>query len=340
MFIRLLLFLLFPPLLFSCAPKISTPHKPDYNDSVNRQFWTAHWSPDDRFIAVGGVDSVLRIYRSQNLRLHRAFPVNSWIHSVKWNPRDDLLAIATLDKYVLLLNPASGKRQSLGKTGGSRAIGWNYNGEMLAVADLNGVVSVWSKTGQLLHRFAKPYDPDQAGTGYLGLDWHPSENIFVAANFEIHVFDSTAKELQVMKHANPAAIILSMRWHPSGDFFVVGDYGHNWEGENVPSLLHFWSAKGHLLQSVSGSKGPYRNMDWNATGTRLATASDVLRIWDRSGKLLSAGPADSSNYLWGVAWNKKGDRVVTASRHKTIALWDSNAVLLRRIDLLKKPGGD
>src|SRR5688500_14342798 len=79
-----------------------------YHDSVYQQFWTADWSPDDRFIAVGGGDSLLRIFQGRNLKLRRTSPVNSWIHSVKWHPDGKVLAIATLDRYVLLWNAENG----------------------------------------------------------------------------------------------------------------------------------------------------------------------------------------------------------------------------------------
>jgi WD40 repeat protein len=113
----------------------------------------------------------------------------------------------------------------------------------------------------------------------------------------------------------------------------VGDYGYSREGENVPSLLHFWSDDGILMHSIHGSKGEYRNITWNQDGTRLATASDVLRIWDAEGSLLYESPEDGSNYLWGVSWNHDGTRIVTASRHKTIAIWDQKAKMIRRLDV-------
>src|SRR5690606_38336928 len=105
--------------------------------------------------------------------------------------------------------------------------------------------------------------------------------------------------LKVMEHKNPSAIILNTSWHPSGLFFVIGDYGYNLEGENVPSLLHFWSKEGTYIRSVSGNKAEIRNLSWNHQGTRLATASDLLRIWTETGELIHEGIQDSNNKLWG-----------------------------------------
>ena len=307
-----------------------------YNDSLYQQFWTADWSPDDNFIAVGGVDSLLRIYHANNLALHKSIPINNWIHSVKWHPNGKVLAIATLDRYVLMLDIETGKMTSLDSKGGSRAIGWNRNGQLLAVGDLDGMVKIWDQQGNLVRTIENQYDPNVAGKSYLGLDWHPSKNSFVVINFGITHYDTSGRVLKLMEHTNKAAIMLCVKWHPSGDFFVIGDYGHNWEGENVPSLLHFWSKDGALIKTVTGSKAEYRNISWNKQGTLLATASDVLRIWTDNGTLLHKGKPDSTNYLWGIDWNNDGEKIVTSSRHKTVALWDSTARLLKRVDVAKQ----
>lgn len=331
-------------ILFSCTGKAKSSGKLVYNDSVYQQFWTADWSPDDQFVAIAGVDSIVRVYYADNLKLYKSFPLNNYIHSVKWNLDSKVLAIATLNEYVLLLDVSTGGLIKLNnKAGpnhlpdgnGSRAIGWNHTGEMLAVGGLDGIIKIWDKQGNLLKYAEKKYIPETDFVSYLALDWHPYKNTFVAANFEIQLYDSTCKEIKAMEHTNKEALILCAKWHPSGDFFVIGDYGHNWEGENVPSLLHFWSSDGRLLKNVHGSKGEYRNIDWNNSGNLLATASDVLRIWTKDGTKLYESLPDSSNYLWGISWNANGRKIVTSSRHKTIAIWDSEAKLIKRIDVIK-----
>ncbi|MES2882259.1 MAG: hypothetical protein V4676_08935, partial [Bacteroidota bacterium] len=322
-------------LLISCSPTINADKKGVYNEQLNQQYWTANFSPDDKLIAVAGVDSLLRIYHSKNLKLYQNYAINSWIHCVKWNPDGNSLAIATLDNYVLLLNMQNGQLTQLKSTGGSRAIGWNHNGEILAVADLDGAIILWNKNGTLLRNMENKNGPEVAGSAYLALDWHPTKNIFVATNFKISVFDPSGHELKTMQHTNPAAIMLCVKWHPSGSYFVIGDYGHNWNNENVPTLLHFWSSDGILIKSVAGSRAEIRNMAWNKNGTLLATASDVLRVWNNNGELLHQSAPDGTNNLWGIDWSKKGDKIVTASRYKTVALWDSTAKLLKKIEGLR-----
>ncbi len=317
----------------SCTGSIRHITQHDYDDSYNRQFWTAAWSPDNKLIAIGGVDSVLRIYHSSNLKLHSQYEIDSWIHAAKWHPSGNKLAFATLDKYAGFLHIQTEEIEYLNSEGGSRAIGWSHDGTLFAVADLESAIKIWNDAGDLIKDIQVPYDPEIPGKSYLSLDWHPAENIFVATNFQINLFNADGTVLKVMEHKNPAAIILSTSWHPSGLFFVTGDYGYNSEGENVPSLLHFWSKDGTYIRSVSGNKAEIRNLSWNHQGTRLATASDILRIWTETGELLHEGVQDSNNKLWGIDWDRNGEKIVTSSRFKTISIWDRNAILLKRIDL-------
>lgn len=96
------------------------------------------------------------------------------------------------------------------------------------------------------------------------------------------------------------------------------------------SLLQYWNEKGELIKSIDISKGEYRNLAWNKKGDKLASASDALRIWNTKGNLISEGK--SKDYLWGVSWNEKGDRIITSSLEQRIILWNNNAKRIKTIE--------
>ncbi len=300
-------------------------------DSTNRTIWSVDWEPGDNRIATGGVDSTVRIFAANSLRLLKSYQFNSWIHVVKWHPAGKLLAIATLENYVQLLNVETGVIIKLDSSGGARGIGWNYSGELLAVADVSGVIKIFAKNGRLLRTISREYSAEQIGRAFLSLDWHPSKNEFVTANYQLRIFDTTGKEKNTMAHNNPGAIVLCTSWHPSGAFFVVGDYGHNWEGENIPSLLNFWTADGRWYKTMKGSQTEYRNVSWNKEGTRLASASDRLRVWSTRGKLLHRSEGTRREKLWGVDWNSRSNRIVTTNDHGELTIWNEKARLLKTI---------
>jgi WD40 repeat protein len=103
---------------------------------------------------------------------------------------------------------------------------------------------------------------------------------------------------------------------------VTGDYGD----EKDKSLLQYWNEQGELIKSIDISKGEYRNLAWNPKGDRLASASDLLRIWDTNGNLISKG--NSKDNLWGVSWNEKGNRIITSSMEQKILVWNKKAKII------------
>jgi WD40 repeat protein len=208
------------------------------------------------------------------------------------------------------------------KTGG-RGIAWNYNGELLALADGFGVVQVMNKEGKIL-RSIKKYN----NHSYLSLDWHPSKNIIVTGGDEIILFDTSGRQLILINHRKESTGVLAVKWHPSGEFFVSGDYGH--ENEGKPTLLQFWKPGGSLIKAISGHHSEIRNIRWNNSGTLLATASDALRIYTKNGTLLNTGKTSGYN-LWGIGWNSKGTLIITSSFEGKIDLWNNKAKLVKKI---------
>src|SRR5688572_7202693 len=109
----------------------------------------------------------------------------------------------------------------------------------------------------------------------------------VTSSDEIILFDTAGNQLKLINHRKEQTGILTVRWHPSGEFFASGDYGH--ENEGKPTLLQFWKADGTLIKTIKGHHSELRNIRWNNEGTLLATASDVLRIYNNHGALVSTG---------------------------------------------------
>lgn len=303
------------------------------NKKIGQGLWTVDISYDDKYIALGGDDSLLRIYNN-DLSLYKSIRIETrgMIRAVHWHPTQNLLAISS-QKGIWIFDPASDKEIQLeGDHHGSRTIAWNYNGELLAAAAGRGLIWIWNRDGKLLRIIQKTDEegkPDKKD--FLGVDWHPSKNILTTVGDEIRIFDTSGKQLNVFKHRQQQAGLLTVKWHPSGDFFVTGDYGHPNEG--IPVLLQFWKPDGKLIKEWNGSKYEFRNIRWNKDGSHLATASDALRIWTKDGELLHTGKHEENRVLWGADWVSDSKRIVTVSYHSgNIQLWDNKAKLLKTIN--------
>jgi WD40 repeat protein len=298
------------------------------NDSAANKkpegIWTLDWRFDGDLFAIGGDDKVLRIYKADNMQLFKAYRFTAMIRHVSWHPGNkSILAVTTGGHQNGILNIDNNAFIPLDIPDGARAVDWNFDGRLLATADNVGLIKIWNAEGNLLRVIKK-----QDENSYFSLDWHPAKNLLVASGDDIRIVDTAGTTLKVIKHRTTNTGVLAVRWHPSGDFFVTGDYGQVQEG--IATLLQFWKADGTLIKTVKGSKGEIRNLEWDAAGKYLATASDRLRIWNRKGKLLYEGKKDDS--LWGVDWNRKTNRILTAAFSGSILLWSKEGKLLQVVN--------
>lgn len=321
MTIQKLLFLFFIVQLTSPGSKMFA------QEATNKKIlWTADWSSDEKYIAVGGDLDTLKIYFSNELKLYKSYPIKKTITCIKWHPFKNILAVGTQmsgDKVRIIDIDREKVTELTGiSPDGARGIDWNYTGELLAVADNDGKISIFNIDGQLVKEVRH-----ENTKSITGIDWHPRNNTFITVGDKIRIFDIEGNLLRKFVHRKEEVLLLCVAWHDSGDFFVTGDYGD--EENHYKPLLQFWNVKGELLKSTDLSKGEYRNLKWTSNGSRLVTASDALRIWDKKGDLISM--SNSEDYLWGISSNKNGSRVVTSSKKQRIVLWNNKAeVILTR----------
>ena len=290
------------------------------NNLTKEILWTTDWSPNGKYIAIGGNVDTLKIYSKSNLNPYKSLPIKNTITRVKWHLTKNIIAVTTQnseDKTSIINLDNNEKIELKGiSPDGARGIDWNYTGEYLAVADNEGQILIYNIKGELIRKFLNQSNSTKSITA---IDWHPKKNILTTVTDQIRFYDIEGNLLKSVKHRPEDVMLLSVAWHNSGDFLVTGDYGD----EKNKSLLQYWNEQGELIKSIDTSKGEYRNLAWNPKGNRLASASDALRIWDTNGNLISEGK--SKDYLWGVSWNEQGSKIITSSLEQRIILWNKKA---------------
>jgi WD40 repeat protein len=297
------------------------------NTLTKEILWTTDWSPNGKYIAIGGNVDTLKIYTEENLQLYKSLPVKNTITRIKWHPSMNVVAVTTQmsDEKSFIFNLETYKKIELNgiSSEGARGVDWNYTGEYLAIADNDGQVFIFNTKGELIRNFVNQFNSTK---GITAIAWHPKKNILATVTDKIRFLDLNGNLIKSIKHRPEDVMLLSIAWHKSGDFFVTGDYGD----EKDRSLLQYWNEQGELIKSIDISKGEYRNLAWNPKGDRLASASDALRIWDTKGNLISVGI--SKDYLWSVSWNNKGNRIITSSLEQRIMLWNKKAKTMITIE--------
>ena len=206
---------------------------------------------------------------------------------------------------------------------GARAIGWNHTGDLLAVGDYEGYLTIFNENGKVLKRVSTNQK------SIIGLDWHPKENVIAAVGEQITLYDYKLDSLQ---HINDRSeeievLMLCVAWHPNGQFFVTGDYGDF--QQNYPPLLQYWTYSGQRIKSIERSKAEYRNIRWSSDGKALATTSEKIRLWDIDGDLVAE--QDTPNLLWGLDWKEDGTQIVATDVEGKIIFWDRNLNKLKEL---------
>lgn len=295
-------------------------------DRPQQILWSVDWAPHHTFFAVAG--DWVGLFDGESLTRYPFAPMDGTRgDNVRWHPQHLRVAVSGFaPDTTVIYDLSTGAGIALHTSEGTRGVAWNARGDRLATAGNDGAVQVWSADGQLLRTMRQP-----DAKSLTGVAWHPRNDTLAAVGEFIILYDESGKIRHEIRHrpqANGPLLLLCVEWHPSGTFFVVGDYGNHDTGE-APAL-QFWSADGALLKSIEIPVGAaFRNVRWSPDGTRLASASDALRIWSAEGELLHEGR--SPDRLWGVGWDPSGRRIVTSSEQGRITLWSSDAQIVQRL---------
>jgi len=297
-------------------------------ESDNRNIlWSVDWSADGRFFAVGGAWVGVFDAKTNIRRSTPALESLEAIAKVRWHPRLGLLALAGgKDGVTGIYDPAVDRITPLPSSEGTRGIAWNRTGELVATAGNQGELQIWSARGRLLHTTRPEHAKSLTGTA-----WSPTADQIVSVGEFLTLYDGEGRIIKQVRHrpdAKGMVLLLCVEWHPSGEFMAVGDYG-NREAGDAP-MIQFWSADLEKRGAVDVKGGAaFRNVSWNRDGSLLASASDALRIWSRDGRLMHEG--NSPDPLWGVGWNRTGDRILTSSHDGRVDLWTDEARILQRV---------
>ena len=289
-------------------------------------YWAVEYHPSkEQFIVGGSNDTFLRIYSSKNFQLLKNIPFKGTITKTKWHPSQNKIAISVQDgkskPSILDLDTNENFELDSITMDGARAIGWNHTGDLLAVGDYEGFLTIFDHSGE----FVTKIDTDQKSI--IGLDWHPNNNLIAAVGEKIILYDFESDKLRYIEDREEEVLMLCVDWHPNGRFFVTGDYGDFIE--HYPPLLQIWTIDGQRIKSIEESESEYRNIEWSNDGELLATASEKIRLWNVDGNLVDEKATES--LLWGIDWSKDGRQLVATDESGNVIMWDRSLTRLMEL---------
>ncbi|WP_298540921.1 WD40 repeat domain-containing protein [uncultured Aquimarina sp.] len=294
-------------------------------------FWSADWHPAKSKIVVGGSnDTFFKLISSTDYGELKSYPYKGTITKTKWHPTKNKLAVSVQDgkSKSIIINLDNDETIQLDTitNDGARAIGWNHSGDLLAIGDYEGFLTIFDEQGNVLQR------KNTNQKGIIGLDWHPDENLIVAVGEKITLYNYKLDSLRNIDDVDDRSkeidvLMLCVDWHPNGEFFVTGDYGDF--QKNYRPLLQYWTYDGKRIKSIDKSEAEIRNMKWSNDGDLLATASEKIRLWNKNGDLVAE--KTTKNLLQGIDWNADATKLITTDDKRKVIFWDRNLNRLKEL---------
>eukprot|EP01122_Echinamoeba_exundans_P008895 TRINITY_DN302_c0_g2_i3.p1 TRINITY_DN302_c0_g2~~TRINITY_DN302_c0_g2_i3.p1 ORF type:complete len:352 (-),score=51.77 TRINITY_DN302_c0_g2_i3:20-1075(-) len=104
------------------------------------------------------------------------------------------------------------------------------------------------------------------------------------------------------------------------------------EAAKQPSVLKHTSIQGNSSTTKTERAKEVTAMDWNGSGTLLATGSSdgLARIWDAKGNLKHKLQKHTS-HIFALKWSKSGDYLLSGSADNLAIVWDTSSGTAKQI---------
>jgi WD40 repeat protein/serine/threonine protein kinase len=266
-------------------------------------FAALDWSPDGRFLALGGFDSQIRIWEpSTGKLLSEYFGHGGSIAGLKWSPDgQQIISTGREDGAVNIWEPLTGKmlRHFRGHLQGVHALAWSRDGTKIGSASLDGTAKIWD---------TKSSDPSKINLGttksVASVAWSADgQHLLAGGGGYIQVWNAGNNALE---KSLPRSGVAAVAWHPGSERIASGAVDGN---------LEVWDlAAGTNLTTVRAFEAGFRFLRWNRQGTMLAAAgSGFLKIWDATAQNLLASVDVHYSPCYALDWSPDGKGIVGAA---------------------------
>jgi len=257
---------------------------------------TLDWSPDGKYLAVGGNDCTAAIIHLESQRVVHEIEREDRVYAIRWNPDGNKLAIGGFDGMVAILNFEAGEDEhdtaceiitEIPRLGLILTISWNSSGEFLAIGGSDkraAIVHVenWEVVGEV-----------QRPGSVQCLEWNPDGNILAVGGHDgiVAVIDIESRSVvtELERHnIESACRVTDLTWSPDGAFLSIAATDH---------VCAIYETKTFIMVHEIRRNDHVTCVDWQSdSGKYLAVGGD-----DRSvailmtGGMLSAADTDGAS---------------------------------------------
>ena len=299
-----------------------------------KPLWAVRFSPDDNWIASGGVDGNLQIWQKSNAALVHTLKQPMGITTLAFRPDGGAIATGSYDGGIRIWNLATKsieKEWTAGK-GTVWSVVWSADGKRLASGGQDRQVKLWNAaTGNLvqampghkLNIWKVRFTPDgkqiisssfddtikiwEAGTGTLArtLAGHSQAVVGLAISADGNTIASASDDKTIKLWETQSGKLIRTLQGGAEHVYAVA---FSPDGKRLVSSNRDRSAIGELVQ--------------NFLGARFYKSNGVtVRLWDvKTGSLLQTSSAHTDDVM-DVTISHDGRWVATASDDNTVRLW-------------------
>jgi len=182
------------------------------------------WSPDERYLAAGGGDDIVRVYRYPEWEVATTYQEHTnFIKALAWSPDGNYLASGSSDTQVKVWEPLSGQTQLIYKEHSSdiASLSWSPDSSLVVSSAHDQTAKVWEvATGHTRYTYTA------TGGAPLGeASWSHKGHLIAIynGNAQVDILDAqTGHKRQTIS----TGVVYGLSWSPDDTRLVTGNYNN------------------------------------------------------------------------------------------------------------------
>lgn len=297
--------------------------------------WGAQWCPHSSQLLTAGGDDTIGLWSDRGEQLKSIVGHRRSVHSVAWSPAGDFFASASADHSVRIWSrEGEFMRSLLGHEAAVWQVCYSPDGSRLASVSSDRTLRLWHPEGKLLKTWREHTDTV----------WH----VGFSPNGQ-HLITASEDNTIRLWHAEKGAekgLMQTLKGHSGGVWCAAFSPDSQFVASGgADGIIRLWSVSQSEQQiriepdplTLRGHQDWVRSLSFSPNGAFLASASDdgTVRLWSLLPEALnspnSANAAVSQllpaltgheGVIWEVAFDRRGDRLASASADGTARIWD------------------
>ncbi|MGB3403803.1 MAG: hypothetical protein WBA77_14030 [Microcoleaceae cyanobacterium] len=321
----------------------------NYNTPLN---WV-RFSPDGKTLAIAADEGIVylsNLNRKRPSQLVHSRCQTCKVFGVSFSPNGQLIATAGSDGIVKLWNSTGRLLKILqGHTQVVYGVKFSADGQMIATASEDKTIKLWNVDGTLLGTFKGH------GDTVTNISFSADGQQLASSSYDKTVKLWNLQDIPLKALTGHTDRVLSVRFSPNGQAIASG---------SQDQTVKLWDNSGQLLQTLTGHIDRVADVSFSPDGQRLVSVGydNTIRLWQvgsqrvlnsndleflQFGSPLLSTPSQTiaktailiqswqahRDSILSVSWSHDSNRTIiaTASKDKTIGLWNEQGQLIRRL---------